>query len=67
MIQEKVKTIKTADFEAEYNKLINDISEMEYTTKTAIYALLKGFKARVVTYEPQREIEIPSFLEVRNV
>jgi hypothetical protein len=65
MITYKNNTIKTADFKARYNELINNINEMQYTTKTAILALLKDFRSRVISYEPQAEIKIPDFLEVR--
>lgn len=58
-------TIKKADFEAEYNKLINDIQDTKYITKTAVLSLLRAFKINVITHEATREITIPDFLEVR--
>ena len=65
MVTQKNTYIKTADFEAEYNKLINDINELEHTPKTAILSLLKGFRNKCISYEPREEIQIPHFLEVR--
>lgn len=61
----KNEYIKTPDFEAKYSELINDIHNTKYITKTAILALLKDFKNKVVTYEPREEIEVYKFMEVR--
>lgn len=65
MISNKQTTIKTADFEAEYRKLMKEIEELERTPKTSILRLLEGFRARVITYEPREEFAIPHFMEVR--
>ena len=65
MITEKNKYIKTADFEAKYSELINDIHNTKYITKSAILGLLKDFKNKCITYEPREELEIPQFLEMR--
>lgn len=61
----KNETIKTADFETKIAELTNDIYNTKYITKTAILALLKDFKNKVVTYEPREEIEVYKFMEVR--
>lgn len=65
MTSEKNTIIKTADFETKFARLINDINETKYPTKSAILSLLKGFRNELITYEPRQEIEIPMFLEVR--
>ena len=65
MTKEKRQTIKTADFEHEFGKLIEDINSMNYATKTAFLSLVKGFRNNLIKYEPREEIEIPRFLEVR--
>lgn len=65
MTNEKNTIIKTADFESKFARLINDINETKYPTKSAILSLLKGFRNELITYEPRQEIEIPMFLEVR--
>ncbi len=65
MVTQKQATIKTADFEAKTNALIKEVEGMEYTTKTAVLALIRAFKADVITYGPVEEIKIPKFIEVR--
>ena len=65
MVQVKQQSIKTADFEARTEKLIKEVEETEYITKTAILSLIRAFKSDLVKYGPREEIAIPSFLEVR--
>ena len=65
MVQVKQPSIKTADFEARTEKLIKEVEETEYITKTAILSLIRAFKSDLVKYGPREEIAIPSFLEVR--
>ena len=62
MVKEKVKVIKTADFEAEVRKLEQEIMDIDYITKTACLSLVKAFRDKLVTYEPVDEIVIPKFM-----
>ena len=59
------ETIKTANFNAEYDKLIKDIEETKNITKTAVLSRLRAFKINVITHEATKEITIPQFLEMR--
>lgn len=60
-----MNTIKTANFEAEYDKLINNIQDTKYITKTAILSLLRDFRRGVITQEATREFTIPKCIEMR--
>lgn len=62
MVQTKQTMIRTADFEANYNRLVKEVEELKHTPKSAIMSLLRAFHNEVVTYAPREELDVYDFM-----